>query len=234
VLEIAFRPDRTSDVPLPRQLADHVATLIETDRLAAGTKLPATREVAVAASLSRKSVAGAYEILVERGLVTAHVGQGTFVAARPAARATAPLRPAPAPRAFAWSGLFARGAGVPLPPALLRSELGTYPFDFRGGRIDPASLPLQDLRWAFGRPFEARARQQAKATHTDPFGWPPHPPEIAAHQTARGIASDARDVVARFPRSFAVKLALYEAEFDAEHYTEAERAVDAALAMQPQ
>ncbi len=53
-------------------------------------------------------------------------------------------------------------------------------------------------------------------------------------KSAQRVASDARDVVARFPRSFAVQLALSEAEFDAEHYTEAERAVDAALAMQPQ
>jgi len=195
VLEIAFRPDRTSDVPLPRQLADHVATLIDTGRLAAGTKLPATREVATAASLSRKSVAGAYEILAGRGLVTAHVGQGTFVARRPVDGAMPAAPTAPAPRAFAWSGLFARGAGAPLPPALLRSALGTYPFDFRGGRIDPASLPLQDLRWAFGRPFETRARLQAVATHADPFGWPPLRREIARHLTARGVACDAGDVV---------------------------------------
>ena len=156
MLELAFSADRASDVPLPRQLADHVATLIETGRLAAGTKLPATRDVAVGARLSRKSVAAAYDILAGRGLVTAHVGQGTFVAAAARDHGT-PAAPAASPRAFAWPGLFARGADVGLPPSLRRAELGEHPFDFRGGRIDPTTLPLQDLRWAFGRTFESRA-----------------------------------------------------------------------------
>ncbi len=195
MLEIAFRPDRASDVPLPRQLADHVATLIETGRVAAGTKLPATREVAVGSSLSRKSVAGAYEILAGRGLVTAHVGQGTFVASRVFDRARASAPATPTPRAFAWPGLFARGGAVSLPASFRRSELGAYQFDFRGGRVDPTSLPLQDLRWAFGRPFETRARLQAMAAHIDPFGWPPLRREVARHLTARGIACEADDVV---------------------------------------
>src|SRR6188474_20135 len=134
MLELAFSADRASDVPLPRQLADHVATLIETGRLAAGTKLPATRDVAVGTRLSRKSVAAAYDILAGRGLVTAHVGQGTFVANAARDRTVAPA-PASPPRAFAWSGLLARHADVTFPPALRRAELGAHPFDFRGGRI---------------------------------------------------------------------------------------------------
>jgi GntR family transcriptional regulator/MocR family aminotransferase len=190
VLEIAFRPDRGSDVPLARQLADHVAMLIERGRLPAGAKLPATREVAIGAGLARKTVAGAYEILVARGLVTAHVGQGTFVAA-PATPRTVP--PAAAPRVFAWSGLFARGGAV-VSPALRRSELGDYPFDFRGGRIDPTKLPLRDLRWAFGRAFATRGRLQAMAAHTDPYGWAPLRREIARHLTARGIACEPEHV----------------------------------------
>jgi GntR family transcriptional regulator/MocR family aminotransferase len=194
VLEIAFRPDRRSAVPLPRQLADHVASLIETGRLPAGAKLPATREVARGAALARKTVAGAYEILEERRLVTAHVGQGTFVAG-PAARPAARVVATPAtPRTFAWAGLFARGARPPLPAELRRAELATHPFDFRGGRIDPTSLPLRDLRWAFGRPFETRARLQAMATHADPYGWPPLRREIARHLATRGIACEPADV----------------------------------------
>ncbi len=199
MLEIAFRLDRRADVPLPRQLADHVAGLIHSGRLSAGAKLPATRDVARAAAVARKTVAGAYEILAERGLVTAHVGQGTFVAAsagRGGAAPTAPTvhRNAATPRTFAWAGLFARGAAVPLPAALRRAELEAHPFDFRGGRIDTASLPVRDLRWAFVRPFETRARLRTIATHNDPYGWPPLRREIARHLATRGIACDADDV----------------------------------------
>ena len=195
MLELAFRPDRGSDVPLPRQLADHIAGLIDSGRLPSGAKLPATREVAVGSTVARKTVAGAYEILAERGLVTAHVGQGTFVAAQRARTdGSAPTIASPAaPRTFAWAGLFARGA-VTMPAALRRSEAGEYPYDFRGGRIDATSLPLRDLRWAFGRPFETRGRLEAMARHADPFGWPPLRREIARYLTARGIACVEREV----------------------------------------
>jgi GntR family transcriptional regulator/MocR family aminotransferase len=192
VLEIAFRPDRRQDVPLPRQLADHVAALIDAGRLPAGAKLPATREVATGSGLARKTVTAAYEILTERGLVTAHVGQGTFVAGRTTLRPTARASRR-APRTFAWQGLFARG--VALPAALRRSERGDHRFDFRGGRVDPSSLPLRDLRWAFGRPFETHARLQAMAAHVDPRGWPPLRQEIARHLTTRGVACEPGEVV---------------------------------------
>jgi GntR family transcriptional regulator/MocR family aminotransferase len=131
--------------------------------------------------------------LAGRGLVTAHVGQGTFVAGRPRSADPGPPSP-PAPRGFAWSGLFAHRAGAALPPALRRTEVGDHPFDFRGGRVDAASLPRADLRWAFGRPFETRARLHAVATHADPFGWPPLRREIARYLTARGVVCEARDV----------------------------------------
>jgi DNA-binding transcriptional MocR family regulator len=192
VLEIAFRPDRRSDVPLPRQLADHVAALIDGGHVPPGAKLPATREVAAGAGLARKTVTAAYDILTERGLVIAHVGQGTFVATRATPRAPAG-GPPPVRRTFAWQGLFARGA-VSLPAAFRRAERGDHRFDFRGGRVDPTSLPVRDLRWAFGRPFETRARVQAMAAHVDPYGWPPLREEIARHLTARGVVCEPRDV----------------------------------------
>ena len=79
VLEIAFRPDRSSDVPMARQLADHLETLVRSGRLVGGSKLPASREAALALGVSRKTVIAAYDQLAARGLTASHVGQGTFV-----------------------------------------------------------------------------------------------------------------------------------------------------------
>lgn len=50
---------------------------------------------------------------------------------------------------------------------------------------------------------------------------------------AQDVAADARAVAASYPRSLPVQLALVEAEFDAERLPEAERAADAALAINP-
>ncbi len=54
-----------------------------------------------------------------------------------------------------------------------------------------------------------------------------------SRKTAPGVANEARAVAARYPRSFPVQLALAEAEFDARNFAAAERAADAALAIQP-
>jgi hypothetical protein len=51
---------------------------------------------------------------------------------------------------------------------------------------------------------------------------------------AKDVAADARAVAARFPKSYAVQLALTEAEFDAENLEAAEGAADAALAIRPE
>ena len=80
MIEIAFRPDRASDVAVHRQLAEHLAALIATGRLAGGAKLPASRELAFALGIARNTVTQAYEQLVVQGRLRAHVGQGTFVA----------------------------------------------------------------------------------------------------------------------------------------------------------
>jgi len=52
-------------------------------------------------------------------------------------------------------------------------------------------------------------------------------------RTAKGVAGDARSVAARYPTSFAVQLALTEAELDAENFDAADRAADAAIALKP-
>jgi DNA-binding transcriptional MocR family regulator len=189
VLEIAFRPDRSGEIALDRQLTDHLAGLIHAGRLAPGAKLPATREAAAALGVARNTVSAAYAALATRGLVTARVGQGTFVVATLGRAAPAAHAVVAAPREFAWEGLFARVAPrARLPEALRRSETGgPFSFDFRGGRVEADALPLHDLRWAFARPFASRTRVRALAAPPDPLGWPPLRQEIARLVAARGI-----------------------------------------------
>src|SRR5262249_46147673 len=158
----------------------------------------ATREAAAALALGRKTVATAYEMLETRGLVDAHVGQGTFVTARSAGgpvlggTSIAPRHP---PRAFAWPALFARSSGRRLRNVIRHLDGdGAHRFDFRGGFVDAPTLPASELRWAFGRPFQARARLAEIAAHRDPYGWPPLRREIARHLASRGIACGAAEV----------------------------------------
>lgn len=77
-----------------RRLAEWIDARIADGDLAPGTRLPPERDLAAALGISRTTTVAAYRELAARGLVRAHVGRGTFVAA--------PREPGTAP--FAWRG----------------------------------------------------------------------------------------------------------------------------------
>jgi GntR family transcriptional regulator/MocR family aminotransferase len=191
MLELVFRPDRGDGRPLYRQLADHLRELVEAGRLAPGQKLPATRELAEAVGVSRNTVNLAYEALAEADLVSAHVGQGTFVAERSWAEREAGSADAPA--GLAWEGLLSSRARALRVPAGLTRPPGQLPFDFDAGRVDLASLPRDELRRALGR--AAGEHLDQLANRMDPLGWPPLREEIARALIARGIRCGPDDVL---------------------------------------
>ncbi len=74
-----FHLDDSSPVPLYRQLRDQIALLIRRGGLPNGSRLPATRELAIQFGLNRTTVSAAYELLESDGLIRGHVGRGSFV-----------------------------------------------------------------------------------------------------------------------------------------------------------
>lgn len=191
MLELVFRPDPGAALPLHRQLERTLRDWIAAGRIVAGERLPASRELARHLGLARNTVTRAYQTLVDDGLLTAHVGQGTFVAARP--------RPVPRGRAaaeapgFAWEGLFAaRGRPLRLPAPVGPRDPRRLRFDFAGGRVAPEALPVATLRRVYARTVADHLPRLAN--HLDPLGWGPLRQEIAQALVARGIAADASDV----------------------------------------
>jgi len=191
VLEIAFQPDRSGREPVYRQLEGYLRELVESRRLAPGERLPASRELAASLGVSRNTVNQAYQALIEDGLLGSRVGQGTFVLRRPGPA----LRPVadPGARGFAWAGLFSRRAAATALPAALgaHGRAPDPPFDFRGGQVDPGSLPRAELRRAFARALEPLDHL---ASFRDPRGWPPLREQIARSLVTRGIRCGVDDV----------------------------------------
>src|ERR671914_1347627 len=77
---------------LAAQIAAEVRTAIRAGRLAAGTRVPSSRDLARDLGVSRGVVVTAYEQLIAEGFLTARRGDGTRVAPlatpdRPASRA---------------------------------------------------------------------------------------------------------------------------------------------------
>jgi 2-aminoadipate transaminase len=62
------------------QVYDRIRGLIASGQLENGYRLPATRELAGQLGLNRTTISSAYELLERDGLITGHVGRGSFVA----------------------------------------------------------------------------------------------------------------------------------------------------------
>ncbi|POA22724.1 PLP-dependent aminotransferase family protein [Pseudomonas sp. FW300-N1A1] len=86
-LSLSFNPagielDRRQG--LSRQLYQALRLRVLDGRLVSGTRLPASRDLAAALSISRNSVVRAYDQLYAEGFIEGRVGDGTYVAQLPA------------------------------------------------------------------------------------------------------------------------------------------------------
>jgi GntR family transcriptional regulator/MocR family aminotransferase len=141
-LEPAEPRSRQRAISLYRQLRD----AIKDGRLAAGARLPASRHSAAIFGVSRNTVADVYDRLSNEGLVVAHRGSGTFVAARiPAARKKSRLRHAYALNPFWLQEDVSTAMGFWRdPPNAVASA--AVPIDFRPALIDPRLFPFDIYR----------------------------------------------------------------------------------------
>lgn len=73
--------DRASAIPAWQQIANAVIEAVRAGRMAPGTALPGTREMATRIGVNRKTVQQSYDELVAQGWLTAEATRGTFVSA---------------------------------------------------------------------------------------------------------------------------------------------------------
>ena len=78
--ELKIALDRNSQEPIYRQLIRQIRLQVDSGMLPAGTRLPASRDLARQLGISRISVVNAYTELRSGGELSAHAGRGTFVA----------------------------------------------------------------------------------------------------------------------------------------------------------
>src|SRR5581483_8080497 len=147
-------------------------------RLQAGDQLPPTRELARRLSVSRGTVAAAYDRLSGEGFVTSRVGAGTFVSrwagrGEPAAGATGgALRPRPV-----WQHIPVAGA-FEVPAR----------YEFRTGLPDASRFPFQTWRRLLAA--ELRAPAVGRGEYGEPAGLPALRSAIARHLgVSRGLVT---------------------------------------------
>jgi 2-aminoadipate transaminase len=171
-----FRPslDPNSEVPLYRQLYDEISKGIRSGRMGAGSRLPATRELAGLLGLNRTTVSAAYELLEAEGLIRGQVGRGSFVTGAPPAES------------LDWTRLL--NPGTPVPPGSDAS------ISFATSRPAGDLFPLEDFR----------ASARAVLDHPDlasilqlgsPAGYDPLRRYLLESARAKGLAGPADDLI---------------------------------------
>lgn len=162
-MELPIAVDPAADTPLHRQVYDEFRSAILNGRLRPGDRLPPTRTLAARLSLSRVTVAEAYDQLQAEGYVLGRQGSGTYVAPDIPEETLLGMR---RPRRAASSGLT-----LPLSPLGQRIALSHEPrvavqarWDLRPHRIAEDLFPWEAWR---------DATEAALARHRDILGGTP-------------------------------------------------------------
>jgi len=186
-----IRIDRTSPMPLYRQIVRQVKEMIVAGGLPTGFRLPPERRLAKALGVNRSTVVNAYAELAADGLVAAHVGRGTTV--QPFA---APVPPPAEAAELPWRELFREWPARTQDP-LLRDLLELTEredvISLSIGLPAPELLPVQEFQDVLAELIEEIG--PAIMLHCPTEGITPLREALAEWLAARGICSPAAEVL---------------------------------------
>ena len=180
--------DRTSPVPLYRQIMERLRELIEAGTLPAGFQLPPERKLAEELGINRSTVLAAYRGLKEQGLLDAHVGRGTVV--------TATVGRPPADGPVPWAHLFAEAslsAHDPVLRDLLELTERHDVISLAAGVPAPELLPVETLRRLFDEVVEEVGPAVLQYCPTE--GHSPLRESLSRWLASRGIQCSAEQVL---------------------------------------
>ena len=144
MLPVHLQPE--SHIPLYVQLRDQLRALVHSGELRSGDRIPASRELAGQLGVHRTTVANAYAELESEGLISGHVGRGTYICGAPVKQFSPP------PRAngngggvMRWEAVFADDRGE---ESLSRMMPKVPPgaIAFTVARPDSEHFPLEEFR----------------------------------------------------------------------------------------
>ena len=191
-----------------QQLYDYLRQLVLDGHLPAGTRLPATRQLAGELELSRNTVMHAFERLGAEGFVVSQVGVGTEVAAVvPAPKGRAGRADADhkeANRTDPWASLSQRGQRVAAEGRSIPSSRDRYLF--QPGLPDVSEFP----RLAWNRSLTRRAKQFAfeLSGYAHAGGYMPLRESLARYLcVARGVRCEPEQVLITTSAQAALDLA---------------------------
>ena len=190
-------PDRSSGVPLYRQIYRSLREAILTGRLEPGTRLPSTRAAALELGVARNTVIAVFEQLADEGFLHSRVGDGTRVAEielqliRRSLKSTpiGAILPRDSPPAWGTAALSERGRAL---SGVARGSVALGAF--QTGLPDFASFPHE--LWARIVARHARAPEPDRLGYGDAAGDPRLRAAIAAYVAAsRGVNCSPEQII---------------------------------------
>jgi len=188
---LTLSPDTAQ--PLHRQLYHRLRALILDGTLRSGTRLPSTRTLARDLSLSRNTVANAFDQLVLEGFVVGRVGDGTYVASPEHLSPLTGKRPKGGrPQAKPSSRPLSRRGAIIASTPIGRDAMRPRAFAVGVPAIDAFPIEL----WSRLLSRRSRRASLGDLCHGDPAGFRPLREAIATYlATARGVSAEPGQVL---------------------------------------
>src|SRR5215472_2228707 len=164
--------DRSSHVPIYLQIKESLRCLIVQETLRPGERLPSTRQLALELGVNRMTVDAAFSQLEADGLVTSHVGRGTFVN-RPAAlepRRRVDLNADPEAISRLWAPLFVDHRASAMSMPMMSSRHGAKAISFVAAAPTPDLFPAIDFRRCADSVLKRRAGEISRIGSADGLG----------------------------------------------------------------
>jgi 2-aminoadipate transaminase len=164
--------DRSSHIPIYLQIKDSLRCLIVQGTLRPGERLPSTRQLALKLGINRMTVDAAFRQLEADGLVTSHVGRGTFVTRQAGMEPKRRIELNGDPEAISrlWAPLFVDHRASAMSMPTMSSRPGVKTISFVAAAPPPDLFPAIDFRRCADAVLKRRAHEISRIGSSDGFG----------------------------------------------------------------
>ena len=182
MIPLLLQPE--SHVPLYIQLRDQIRALVHCGDLRPGERIPASRELAAQLGVHRTTVANAFAELESEGLITGHVGRGTFIRGENVPKKISALpNPTSVDGGLRWESLFADERGEEFLSRLTQgASRGAISFVL--ARPATQFFPIEELRKCSNTVWRKEGPEILQMGPTD--GYPPLKQAIIAMLRSEG------------------------------------------------
>lgn len=187
--------NRQSHTPVYLQIAQQVKALVAEGTLKIGDQLPPSREWATILGVHRTTVNNAYAELEADGIITSHVGRGTFVAAQPRSSDNVVdfVRPRPTFSPLFWDALFVSEPEEDRLHSLIHLRQTDKTISFTHALPSAELFPLDDIKRSLDRVLRREGHVLMQCGESSGYG--PLREYLLGHLAAAGIRASIDEIL---------------------------------------